>query len=591
MISPVGGSGQEGTTPVTAAPPPPRGAPDSAGSLSIPPFDNLPDMLTSTAREHHAATAFTAVLPNGMNGRISYADTDRAADAFAAYLREELGLSPGDRVAVQLPNCLAYPVVAFGALKAGCVLVNTNPLYTTPELRRQYADAEVAAVVVADLFADRLAPALPDLGHPPVVLAPVTSFFPRYVAGIVRTVQRVWDRTLPPVRFPATRLGDALRRGVHLLAAGGTDRYWRDLGPADPAALQYTGGTTGVSKGAVLTHGSLLANCEQMMAVTGDLIRPGRETVLTALPLYHVFAFTVNLLGFHRRGAHNVLVPNPRPLTNLKRALENHPVTWITGVNTLFDGLCREQWFVDHPPPALRAAVAGGMALHGSVAQRWEQVTGVPVVEGYGLTEASPVLTFNPLDDRARPGTVGIPVPGTQLRCVDDSGATVPAGEPGELCARGPQVMAGYWRRPEETAAVLRGGELRTGDVAIVDRDGYVRLVDRTKDLVLVSGFNVYPTEVEEVLTAHPGIREAAVVGVPDAASGERVRAVVVRTDPALTAEQVRAWAVQRLTGYKVPREVTFADDLPKSPIGKILRKDVRAAQADAPVPVPRTGG
>ena len=555
------------------------------------PFLSLPEMLAATVAEYAGATAFTACLPNGMNGSLSFADVDWAADEFAAYLREELGLAAGARVAVQMPNCLAYPVVAFGILKAGCVLVNTNPLYTTPELQRQYADAEVAAVVVVDMFADRLTPALPALGNPPVVLVRVPEFFPGYVAGIVRLVQRYWQRALPAVPYAATPLAEALRRGSARLVDGNTRRYWRDLRPDDLAVLQYTGGTTGVSKGAMLTHGNLLANCEQMLEFVGDAVRPGRERVLTALPLYHIFAFTVNLLAFYRRGAHNVLIPSPRPLSNLKRALENCPVTWITGVNTLFDGLCRERWFVDHPPASLRAAVAGGMALHTTVAQRWEEVTGVPVVEGYGLTEASPVLTFNPLDGRAKPGTVGVPVPGTVLRCADDSGRTVPDGEFGELCARGPQVMAGYWRRPEETAAALRNGELRSGDVAVIDGDGYVRLVDRKKDLILVSGFNVYPTEVEEVLTAHPGIREAAVVGVPAVASGERVRAVVVRTDPALTPAQVRAWAAERLAAYKVPREVVFAADLPKSPIGKVLRKDVRAAQAAVSVPAVRAGG
>lgn len=568
-----------------------RPARSPAAHLPDAPFANLPEMLAATVAEHAGAMAFSTCLPNGMNGSLTFADVDRAADEFAAYLREELGLAPGDRVAVQMPNCLAYPVVAFGVLKAGCVLVNTNPLYTTPELQRQYADAEVAAVVVVDMFADRLTPALPALGNPPVVLVRVQEFLPGYVAGIVRLVQRYWQRALPAVPYAATPLEEALRRGSALLVDGNTRRYWQGLRPDDLAALQYTGGTTGVSKGAMLTHGSLLANCEQILGFVGDAVRPGRERVLTALPLYHVFAFTVNLLGFYRRGAHNVLIPSPRPLSNLKRALENHPITWITGVNTLFDGLCREQWFVDHPPASLRAAVAGGMALHATVAQRWEEVTGVPVVEGYGLTEASPVLTFNPLDGRGKPGTVGLPVPGTVLRCADDSGRTVPDGAVGELCARGPQVMAGYWRQPEETAAVLRDGELLTGDVAVIDGDGYVRLVDRKKDLILVSGFSVYPTEVEEALTAHPGIREAAVVGVPAGPSGERVRAVVVRTDPALTPAQVRAWAAERLAAYKVPREVAFAEDLPKSPIGKVLRKDVRAAQAAVSVLTVQSGG
>jgi long-chain acyl-CoA synthetase len=410
------------------------------------------------------------------------------------------------------------------------------------------------------------------------VLVQLSEFFPRYVSRTVRLVQRVWSRTLPPITFPATRLADALRLGAAHTAVDAA-AYWRDLGPDDLAALQYTGGTTGVSKGAMLTHGNLLTNSQQMLQMIGDRLRPGEECVLTALPLYHIFAFTVNLLGFYQRGAHNILTPSPRPLVNLKRALENYPITWISGVNTLFNALCQERWFLDHPPAKLRASVAGGMALHGSVAERWEEVTGTPIVEGYGLTEASPVLSFNPLGGVVKPGSVGIPLPGTVLRCADDQGKDVAPGEPGELCARGPQVMSGYWRQPDETAAVLRQGELRTGDVAVMDSDGYFEIVDRKKDLILVGGFNVYPNEVEEVLAAHPGVSETAVIGMPAGESGERVRAVVVRTDSALTPEAVRAWAAEKLTSYKVPRDVVFVDELPKSPVGKILRKDVRAAQ------------
>ena len=559
---------------------PPGVAPDLA-PLS---HESLPGMLVAAAQRFDSALAFTACLPNGMNGSLTFAEVDRHSDAFAAYLREDLGLRPGDRVAVQMPNTLAYPVVAFGIFKAGCVLVNTNPLYTTPEIARQYADAEVSAVVVVDMFADRLAPALASLGNPPVVLVQLTEFFPPYVVGTVRLVQRVWSRTLPAITFPATRLADALRRGTAHLPAD-PSAYWRDLGPDDLAALQYTGGTTGVSKGAMLTHGNLIANCEQMLQFIGGAIRPGEECVLTALPLYHVFAFTVNLLSFYYRGAHNVLAPSPRPVSNLKRACENYPITWITGVNTLFNALCREKWFIDHPPAHLRASVAGGMALHQAVAERWEEVTGSPIVEGYGLTEASPVLTFNPLGGRVKPGTVGIPLPGTVLRCADEEGVSVPPGEPGELYARGPQVMAGYWRQPEETAATLRDGELRTGDIAVMDDDGYFRLVDRKKDLILVGGFNVYPNEIEEVLGAHPGVSETAVIGMPAGAAGERVRAVVVRADAALTAEPLRAWATERLTAYKVPRDIVFVEELPKSPVGKILRKDVRAAQHAATGP------
>ncbi|MGF1662945.1 MAG: AMP-binding protein [Kineosporiaceae bacterium] len=547
----------------------------------IPPLDhrNLGDLVAAASAEHAASPAFTTCLANGMHGSLSYAEVDRLSDAFAGYLRGHLGLRAGDRVAVQVPNCLAYPVTVFGILKAGCVLVNTNPLYTATEMTRQFADAEVSAVVGIDLFADRLAATLPGVGNPPVVLVRVTEFFPAYVAAIVRTVQRVWSRALPPVTFPHTRLPEALRLGA--AADGDVAALRAGVGPESPAALQYTGGTTGVSKGAELTHGNLLANCAQMLEMAGPEIRRGQEVVLTALPLYHVFAFTVNLLGFYRMGGHNVLVPSPRPLGNLKRPLEHYPVTWISGVNTLFNGLLGEQWFLDHPPRHLRASVAGGMALHASVAERWERHTGRPVVEGYGLTETSPVLCFNPFGG-ARSGSIGIPVPSTDVACFDDDGRPVPAGTPGELCARGPQVMRGYWRRPDETAAVMRDGWLRTGDVAVADTDGFLRIVDRKKDLILVSGFNVYPNEVEECIAGHPGVREVAVVGEAVGYGGERVRAVVVRDDPALTAEQVRAWAAERLTAYKVPRVVDFADDLPKSPIGKILRKDVRR-EADAP--------
>lgn len=551
-------------------------------------------MLTEVSHQQGHAVAFTTCLPNGFNGSLTFSEVDRLSDAFAAYLRRDLALSRGDRVVVQAPNCLSYPVVTFGILKAGCVLVNVNPLYTAPEMERQFLDAEPAALVVVDLFADRLATVLPAVGNVPVVLIRIDEFFPRYVSGVVRTVQRHWNRSLPPIRFPAVRLRDALNAGAK--HAVDPRLWWDGLRPGDLAALQYTGGTTGVSKGAMLTHGNLLANCAQMLQMVGPHIRPGQETILTALPLYHVFAFTVNLLAFYRCGAHNVLIPSPRPLANLKRAFENYPVTWLSGVNTLFAGLLREEWFQLHPPPALRASVAGGMALHADTAARWEAATGTAVVEGYGLTEASPVLTFNPLaapapDGRARSagtiGSVGIPVPGTVLRCVDTAGATVPPGQPGELLAGGPQIMAGYWRRPGETAEVLQDGELRTGDVAVMDSDGHFTIVDRLKDLIVVSGFNVYPGEVEEALAAHPGVTEAAVVGVPDADSGERVRAVVVRSEPALTADDLRIWCRERLTGYKVPREVVFAADLPKSPIGKILRKDVRAAQLPEPVATP----
>jgi long-chain acyl-CoA synthetase len=543
---------------------------------------HLPDLLRRSAREHADRTAFTQVMPNGMNGSLRYREVDRLSDEVAAYLREVVGLQVGDRVAVQLPNCLAYPVVAFGVIKAGCVLVNTNPMYTASEMTHQFADSGARALFVCDLFADRLPDVLPRTSVETVVTVPVSAFFPAVVGAIIRATQKYWQRSLPRVTVAHTTLRDVLAEGRDRLGgspAADLDGYLSDVELDSLAALQYTGGTTGVSKGAMLSHGNLVANTRQMLAMAGDFIRPAQEVVLTALPLYHVFAFTVNLLGFHTMGARNLLIPSPRPPSNLKRAFENYRVTWLTGVNTLFNALLNERWFLEHPPRHLRAAAAGGMALHPSVAVRWREVTGTPIVEGYGLTESSPVLTFNPLGGTVKDGTIGRPVPGTEVRCLGPDGTPVGPGEAGELAARGPQVMQGYWQRPEETAATVRDGWLLTGDVAEVDDDGYFRIIDRKKDMVLVSGFNVYPTEVEAVLTAMPGIQEAGVVGVPDARTGEAVRAYVVAGSPHPSEAEVLAHCREHLAAYKVPRSVEFRDDLPKSMIGKILRKDLRDGQ------------
>ena len=549
--------------------------------LADSPHRNLAAMVHAASRQYAAQKAFTAVVPNGMNGSLSFRQVDELSDAFAAYLREELGLAEGTRVAVQLPNGLAYPVAAFGIFKAGCVLVNTNPLYTPAEMEHQFRDSGAEALVITELFADKL-DAL--VGRTPVrhvIVASVPEMFPAVPRGIVRAVQRWWNRALPPIRVPHVRFMAALARGraqlERLGGAAGVRRWWESVGPDATAVLQYTGGTTGVSKGAQLTHRNLLANIQQIRAMGGSHIEPGRECVLTALPLYHVFAFTANLLSFYDAGARNVLIPSPRPVQNLQRAIENTPVTWITGVNTLFNALLNEEWFVAFPPRRLKAAIAGGTALHHAVAERWEQVTGTRIVEGYGLTESSPVVTFNPLSGARRVGSIGIPVPGTDVRLVDDEGRPVPVGEPGELVVRGPQVMQAYWNQPAETAAVLRDGWLHTGDVAVMDAEGFFTIVDRKKDLILVSGFNVYPNEVEDAVSRLDAVMEAAVVGIPDAKSGEAVRAYVVRRDESLTAEQVIAHCRTLLTDYKVPKSVVFRDELPKSPIGKILRKELKA--------------
>lgn len=554
--------------------------------LPNPRYRNLAHMASEACRRFEKRIAFTCVVGNGMNGSLSYAEVDQLSDAFAGYLRGVCGLAAGDRVAVQLPNSLSYPVVAFGVFKAGCVLVNTNPLYTPSEMIHQFNDSGASVLVVVDMFADKLAEVVPKTGLQRIVLAGVSEMFPAIPNLVVRGVQKVWSKTLPPVprlAVPVERLAEALQAGRQALPADGTKAWWEAIPAVSVAALQYTGGTTGVSKGAMLSHANLLANVDQVLAMGRSHMNAqdgSEECVLTALPLYHVFAFTANLLTFFDIGARNILVPTPRPVQNLQRAIENYPITWITGVNTLFNGLMNEEWFSAFPPKHLKAAIAGGTALHSAVAARWQAITGTRVAEGYGLTETSPVITFNPMTGTAKPDSIGIPVPGCEVRLVADDGSLAPVGQPGELAVRGPQTMFGYWQRPDDTAQVLKDGWLYTGDIAVMDESGYFRIVDRKKDLVLVSGFNVYPNEVEEALSKLDAIFEAAVVGIPDARSGEAVRAYVVKNpefEGELTQAMVIAHCKSLLTDYKIPKSIVFRDELPKSPIGKILRKDLKA--------------
>jgi long-chain acyl-CoA synthetase len=489
------------------------------------------------------------------------------------------GLAQGARVALQTPNCLAYPVCAFGIFKAGCVLVNTNPLYTAAEMEHQFNDSGAEALVIVDMFADKLDGILARTKIRKVIVAEVPQFFSPIPRAVIRGVMRWWNRALPPIRVDHVRLDWALAEGAMVQQRDRVDvtTFTKGIGLDSLAALQYTGGTTGVSKGAMLTHGNLLNNLTQGFAMGRSHIEEGKEVVLTALPLYHIFAFTFNLLCFFSAGARNVLVPSPRPIQNLQRAFDNYPITWVSGVNTLFNALMNEEWFTLFPPRKLKAAVAGGAALQGAVAARWQKITGTRIAEGYGLTESSPVVCFNPIEGTQRADSIGIPVPGTSVRLVDDAGQPVAAGEPGELIVRGPQVMAGYWQRPDETARTLKDGWLYTGDIAVMDADGFFRIVDRKKDMILVSGFNVYPNEVEDAIAQLDAVLEVAVIGVPDDRSGEAVRAYVVPQADGLTEEQVRAHCKRLLTDYKIPRSVEFRSELPKTPIGKILRKDLKA--------------
>ena len=550
----------------------PPGAPARVDSAD---YALLGDVARDMAQRKGSAPAFSTVMPNGMCGTLSFAQVDRLSDAFAAYLREVLRLEPGQRVAVQIANGLAYPVAAFGIFKAGCVLVNINPLSKAHEMTHVFADAEPSAIIALNMIGDRLGEALKETPIPHVIASEAASFFPPSSRRLIRFVQKYVRQELPPLNFRHTPIAKALALGARQVERGANVlAYTQGLDSSALGCLQYTGGTTGLSKGAMLTHRNLIMNVTQFTSFRGDDMRE-TDHVLAVLPLYHIFAFTVNLLGFFMRGAHSVLIPNPRPLSNLRKVFAKQPISFVLGVNTLFNGLLNEPWFCADPPKSLRMSLAGGMALQAAVATRWQEVTGTPITEGYGLTEASPVLTVNPLG-REKLGTIGVPLPSTEMKCVKEDGTEAAIGEPGEIVARGPQIMPGYWRQPAETAIALRGGWLYTGDIGTMDTEGYFRIVDRRKDMILVSGFNVYPNEVEEVLARLPGVKECAVVGVPDPLRGEAVKAFIVRSDPALDAATVREFCRTELTDYKVPKFVEFREDLPKSNVGKILRKELR---------------
>ncbi|MGE3275299.1 MAG: AMP-binding protein [Vicinamibacterales bacterium] len=556
---------------------------DEATSRELPPlrWPHLPALIREAVAAYRDQPAFTLYLPNGTRGTISYADVDRLSDDFAVYLREVAGFAPGDRIAIQMPNCLAYPVVVFACLKAGLVMATTNPLYTPAEMRHQFADSGATGLVVIDLFASKVAEVLPATPFRTIVVVSLADLLPALTRLAVRVVQKYVKKMVPPVTFPHTAFTAALAAGRRAREAGADPEVYAAALTHDTlAALQYTGGTTGVAKAAMLTHGNLIANVVQSTEVWKPRLQFGREVMLTALPLYHIFAFTANMMVFFVNGGHNILVPSPRPLSNLQKVMTREPITWFTGVNTLFAGLLQEPWFRAKRDWRLRGTVAGGMALVPAVGDRWEETTGTPMYQGYGLTETSPVATLNPFH-RPKRDSIGVPLPGTDVRIIDADGLQVPVGQPGELLIKGPQVMTGYWHRPDETARVLRDGWLHTGDIAVMDEDGYLKIVDRKKDMILVSGFNVYPNEVEAAITEHPGVAEAAVIGIPDEQTGEAVYAYVVRRDESVTEDVLRQHCRKTLTGYKIPKHVIFRDELPKSPVGKILRKDLRKAALD----------
>ena len=503
---------------------------------------------------------------------LSYDDLDRLSARFASYLLNDLKLKKGERVALMMPNILQYPIAIFGVLRAGLTVVNTNPMYTGRELRHQLVDSGASAIVVLESFAHTLAGVIGDTQVRQVVTTGIGDLLGFPKGPIVNFTVRYVKKLVPDYDLPgAIGFREALARGErHRLPAA-------DIRADDIAFLQYTGGTTGVAKGAMLTHRNLVANMQQSSAWISRDIQPGKEVIITALPLYHIFALTSNCLVFMKFGGLNVLITNPRDMDGFVREIARSGFTAITGVNTLFNGLLNTPGFEKVDFSQLRLSLGGGMAVQRAVAERWKQVTGVTLVEAYGLTETSPACCMNPLDLPDYNGSIGLPIPSTDCCLKDEEGRMVPLGEVGELCARGPQVMAGYWNRPEETAKVIDAdGWLHTGDMARMDERGFFFIVDRKKDMILVSGFNVYPNEIEDVVAMMPAVLEVAAVGVPDDKSGEAVKVVIVRKDPALTAEQVKAYCRENLTGYKLPKFVEFRDELPKSNVGKILRRELR---------------
>jgi len=554
----------------------PSGVPVEADILR---FASLKDMLEQSCERFRERPAFT-----NMGVTLSFGDLDRLSQAFGTYLQQEIGLRRGDRVAIMLPNLLQYPVALFGALRAGMVVVNVNPLYTARELQHQLADSGATTVVVLENFAHTLQQGIATTAVRHVIVTQVGDLFPPMRRCLVNFAIKWIKRMVPRWQLPgAVAFNAALRRGArHALQDVA-------VAPDDIAFLQYTGGTTGVAKGAILTHGNLVANVEQTSAWIGSTLKEGEEVVIAPLPLYHVFALTANLLMFVKWGANDVLITNPRDIPGFIRELRKTRFSVMTGVNTLFNKLLNDPGFdqvIRANAGALKLSVAGGMSVQRAVAERWQQLLGVPLIEGYGLTEASPIVCANPLDATHFSGAIGMPLPSTRVEIRDEAGQPLPVGEAGELCVQGPQVMRGYWNMPEETARVLSAdGWLRTGDICRMDPRGMIRFIERCKDVIVVSGFKVYPNEVEEVLMMHPGVKEVGVVGVPDEKSGEAAKAFVVKKEPALTAAALIAHCRVSLAPYKVPKQVEFRDTLPKSPIGKILRRELKGTSD-----VPATG-
>ncbi|WP_145556885.1 long-chain-fatty-acid--CoA ligase FadD [Yersinia canariae] len=535
-------------------------------------YSSLVEMFENAALRYADQPAFI-----NMGEVMTFRKLEERSRAFAAYLQQGLGLQKGDRVALMMPNLLQYPIALFGILRAGMVVVNVNPLYTPRELEHQLNDSGAAAIVIVSNFAHTLEKIVFKTQVKHVILTRMGDQLSTAKGTLVNFVVKYIKRLVPKYYLPdAISFRTALQKGRRM-------QYVKpDVINTDMAFLQYTGGTTGVAKGAMLTHRNMQSNLEQAKAAYAPLLQPGHELVVTALPLYHIFALTMNCLLFIELGGRSLLITNPRDISGMVKELSRYPFTAMTGVNTLFNALLNNEEFTKLDFSTLRLSVGGGMPVQKAVADKWEKLTGKHLLEGYGLTECSPLVTGNPYDLKHYSGSIGLPVPSTDVRLLDDEGHEVALGEPGELWVRGPQVMLGYWQRPEATDEVLKEGWLATGDIATLDEQGFLRIVDRKKDMILVSGFNVYPNEIEEVVALHAKVLESAAVGVPNEVSGETVKLFVVKKDASLTQEELLTHCRRYLTGYKVPKIVEFRDELPKSNVGKILRRELRDEQIKA---------
>ncbi|PHN03265.1 AMP-binding protein [Flavilitoribacter nigricans] len=541
----------------------PKGIPANIDADAYP---NLVALLEETFEKYRKLPAFSC-----MGKEITFDYLDHMSAQFGAYLHSR-GLVPGDRIALMMPNMLQYPIALFGALRAGLVVVNTNPLYTPREMEHQFTDSGVKAIVIAENFAANLEKIIGKTEINTVILTSIGELLGAVKGTIVNFVVRNIKKMVPKFNIANTvTFSEALKQGKKFVIKEFTNE------PDRVIIHQYTGGTTGVAKGAMLTNRNLVANMQQIRAWMMPYLKEKEEIALSPLPMYHIFAFTVNALALMSIGTRTVLITNPRDLSTVVGAFKDYKVTLMTGINTLFNALVNNDDFAKQDFSSLKITVGGGMAVQRPVAEKWQQVTGCVLSEGYGMTESSPVATINPLDGTGRMGTIGLPVSSTDIRIVDvDTGSPLPIGSTGEIQIKGPQVMKGYYNRPEETNKTIKDGWLCTGDIGVMSEDGFIQIVDRKKDMILVSGFNVYPNEVEEVVAAHPKVLEAAAVGIPSDKSGEVVKLFVVKKDKSLKEKELMEYCRENLTGYKVPKEIEFRTELPKTNVGKILRRKLR---------------